>query len=200
MLDQTVRRIVTINTGSSSLKLALYDMGREETRALSGEVERIGLPASRWHVTDAQGASLIDQEGNLPDHGAALGVVLAWLRPQHPELRLDAVGHRIVHGGTHSEPQRITPELTADLQRLAPLAPDHMPQALQAIWTIGAAYPDLAQVACFDTAFHRRMPPTAQLYPLPRHLGEEGVVRYGFHGLSYESIMQALRAAAPQEA
>ena len=198
--DRTVSRVLTINTGSSSLKVALYEMGQGETRLLSGEVERIGLPASRMRLLDAQGATLIDQEGNLPDHGVALELILAWLPRHRPDLRLDAAGHRFVHGGTHAEPQRITPELTVDLEALVPLAPDHLPQALQAIRVTTAAFPDLPQVACFDTAFHRGMPRTAQLYPLPRHLGEEGVVRYGFHGLSYEFIMQALRATAPREA
>lgn len=96
--------------------------------------------------------------------------------------------------------QRVTPELTATLEALVPLASDQLAHALQAIQAIAAAYPDLPQVACFDTAFHRHMPRTAQLYPLPRHLGEEGMIRYGFHGLSYEYIMQALRATVPQEA
>ena len=111
------------------------------------------------------------------------------------------MGHRVVHGGIHySEPQRVTPELIAALRELIPIAPDHMPQAVQAIQAAVEAYPGLPQVACFDTAFHRHMPRTAQLYPLPRHLADEGVVRYGFHGLSYESILRELRALAPREA
>ncbi len=201
MLSQTVQRIFTINTGSSSLKVALYAVGREETRLLSGEVERIGISGSRLRLTDAHRVTLIDQEGDLPDHGAALEAVLAWLRGHRPDLTFDAVGHRVVHGGSHySEPHRVAPALLAILQELVPLAPDHLPQAIQAMQAAGRAYPDLPQVACFDTAFHRRMPRTAQMYPLPRHLGDEGVVRYGFHGLSYESIIQELRAVAPEEA
>ena len=201
MPDQTARQILTINTGSSSLKVALYEAGRDETRILSGEVERIGVPGGRFRLTDAYGATSIDQGGDLPDHGAALGAALAGLRRFRPELDLDAVGHRVVHGGIHySEPQRVTPELIAALRELIPLAPDHMPQAVQAIQAAVEAYPGLPQVACFDTAFHRHMPRTAQLYPLPRHLADEGVVRYGFHGLSYESILRELRALAPREA
>lgn len=201
MPNQTARQILTINTGSSSLKVALYEGGREETRILSGEVERIGVPEGRFRLTDAHGATLIDQGGDLPDHGAALGAALAGLRRFRPELDLDAVGHRVVHGGIHySEPQRVTPELIAALRELIPIAPDHMPQAVQAIQAAVEAYPGLPQVACFDTAFHRHMPRTAQLYPLPHHLADEGVVRYGFHGLSYESILRELRALAPREA
>jgi acetate kinase len=201
MPNQTARQILTINTGSSSLKVALYAAGRDETRILSSEVERIGVPGGRFRLTDAHGATLVDQGGDLPDHGAALGVALAGLRRFRPELDLDAAGHRVVHGGIHySEPQRVTPELIATLRRLIPIAPDHMPQAVQAIQAAVEAYPGLPQVACFDTAFHRHMPRTAQLYPLPRYLADEGVVRYGFHGLSYESILRELRALAPREA
>jgi acetate kinase len=126
--------------------------------------------------------------------------VLAGLRRYRPDLSPDAVGHRVVHGGTHSEPQRVTDGLIAILQGLVPIAPDHLPQAIRAIQAAVRAYPALPQVACFDTAFHRRMPRTAQLYPLPRHLADEGVVRYGFHGLSYESILRELRALARREA
>lgn len=168
---------------------------------LSGEVERIGVTGSRLRLIDAHRVIGVDQEGDLPDHGAALEAVLAWLGEHRPDLTFDAVGHRIVHGGNHySEPQRVTPDLIAILQGLVPLAPDHLPQAVQAIQAAGRAYPDLPQVACFDTAFHRHMPRTAQRYPLPRHLGDAGVIRYGFHGLSYESIMHQLRAVAPAEA
>ena len=201
MPNQTARQILTINTGSSSLKVALYEAGRDETRILSGEVERIGVPGGRFRLIDAHGATSVDQGSDLPDHGAALGAALAALRRFRPELDLDAVGHRVVHGGSHySEPQRVTPELIAALRELIPIAPDHMPQAVQAIQAAVKAYPGLPQVACFDTAFHRHMPRTAQLYPLPRHLADEGVVRYGFHGLSYESILRELRALAPREA
>ena len=199
--SQTVQRIFTINTGSSSLKVALYEMGQEEMRLLSGEVERIGVPGSRLRLTDTHRATLLDQGGDLPDHGSALEAVLAWLRGHRPDLTFDAVGHRVVHGGSHySEPHQVTPELIAILQGLVPLAPEHLPQAIQAIQAAARAHPDLPQVACFDTAFHRRMPRTAQMYPLPRHLGDAGVVRYGFHGLSYESIIHQLRAVAPEEA
>lgn len=200
MPNPTVRRILTINTGSSSLKVAVYELGQGEDLSLFGEVERVGQPAARLRLRDAQGATVIDQGGDLPDHGAALMAVLSWLQRHRPELKPDAVGHRVVHGGTHSAPQRITPDLIATLQGLVPLAPDHMPQALQAIEVARTAYPDLPQVACFDTAFHRRMPRLAQIYPLPRQLADEGMIRYGFHGLSYESILAELRTVAPEEA
>jgi len=200
MLSQTAQRILTINTGSSSLKVALYEMGRGETRILSGEVERIGVPEGLLHVTDATGAKLIDQRHHLADHGAALEALLAWLRADRPDLNPSAVGHRVVHGGIHyQEPQRVTPEFIAILQGMVPIAPDHLPQSIRAMQVAVKAYPNLPQVACSDSAFHRHMPRIAQLYPLPRHFADEGLIRYGFHGLSYEYILQELRALAPNE-
>src|SRR6185437_7524044 len=124
MLNQTVQRILTINTGSSSLKVALFEIGRGETRILSGEIERIGVPEGHVHVTDANGATLIDQRNHLADHGAALEALLAWLRADRPDLNPSAVGHRVVHGGIHyQEPQRVTPEFIAILQGMVPIAP-----------------------------------------------------------------------------
>ena len=196
-----IQQILTINTGSSSLKVALYEVDREATCLLLSEVTRIGIAGSRFRMTDARGVTLVDQGGSFPDHGAALETVLAWLKSNRPNLSLTAAGHRVVHGGPHySEPQRVTPELIAALQKLVPIAPGHLPQAIQAIQVMGKAYPDLAQVACFDTAFHRHMPRSAQIYPLPRQLIEDGLIRYGFHGLSYEYIIQQLHDAASEEA
>jgi acetate kinase len=201
MLTQTVQRILTINTGSSSLKVALYEMGRGETRILSGEVERIGVPEGRLHVTDAHDVTLLDQRSDLADHGAALEALLAWLKADRPDLNPSAVGHRVVHGGIHyQEPQRVTPEFIAILQGMVPIAPDHLPQSIGAMQVAIKAYPNLPQVACSDSAFHRHMPRIAQLYPLPRHFADEGLIRFGFHGLSYEYILQDLRATAPKGA
>lgn len=201
MLKQTNQRILTVNTGSSSLKVAVYELGLEETQILSGTIERVGAPWGRMHLTDAHGAALLDQGSDFPDHGAALYTVLEWLRRHRPELRLDAVGHRLVHGHIqHRKPQWITPELIGVLRGMIPLAPDHLPQTIAAIQVAVKVYPDIPQVACSDTAFHQHMPRLAQIYPLPRHFADEGLIRYGFHGLSYEYIMQALRAISPQEA
>jgi acetate kinase len=149
MRSQTVQRILTINTGSSSLKVGLYEVGREETRLLSGEVERIGVPGGHLRLTDAHCATLLDQGGDLPDHGAALEAVLAWLGSHRPDLTCDAVGHRVVHGGSHcSEPHQVTPELITILQGLVPLAPEHLPQAIQTMQAASRAYPNLPHVAC----------------------------------------------------
>jgi acetate kinase len=190
-----VVRLFTINTGSSSLKAALYEMGSAEKRALTIGVERIGPAGGRMRITDAGGATLLDRQQEMPDHEAALQAVFAWLRAERGDLSFDAVGHRVVHGGMHHrEPERVTDELVAALRELIVIDPDHLPQALDAIRAVGESYPSVPQVACFDTAFHRRMPRVAGEYALPREYAEAGVLRYGFHGLSYEYIMHALRA------
>lgn len=198
MPDRNTSRILTINSGSSSLKFALFEMGDDEVLRLAGKLEGIGLGGSgRFAVKDGEGASLVDESRRLDDHEAALSRLFDWLRdrPEHGEL--NAVGHRVVHGGSrHTRPERITPEVMASLQELVPLAPDHLPQELRAIEAVGRAYPGLAQVACFDTAFHRTMPAVAQAFGLPRDLADEGVFRYGFHGLSYEYIVGELRKQA----
>ncbi|MHB1557240.1 MAG: acetate/propionate family kinase [Isosphaeraceae bacterium] len=198
MADRRGSRILTINSGSSSLKFALFEMGGAEVLRLVGKLEGIGLGgAGRLAVKDGEGNSLVDEPGRLDDHEAALSRLFDWLksRPEHGEL--DAIGHRVVHGGSrHTRPERITPEVMVSLHDLVPLAPDHLPQEIRAIEAVGRAYPDLAQVACFDTAFHRTMPAVAQAFGLPRDLADEGVFRYGFHGLSYEYIVAELRREA----
>jgi acetate kinase len=200
MGDGQFLRILTINSGSSSLKVAMYHMGRSETLVLSGSIERIGLRASLFHIQDADGETLIQDHLDLPDHDAALKTLFQWLQEHAPGQDLDAVGHRVVHGGAqYNQPHLITPELVATLRELVPLAPDHLPHELKAIEAVSRSYPALKQVACFDTAFHRPMPQVAQIYALPRHFWHEGVMRYGFHGLSYEYIMQELRREAGPE-
>ena len=196
-----VKRILTINSGSSSLKCSLYEMGKSEALVLFGAIERIGLRGGHFQIRDVSGKNMIDQQSDLPDHDAALKMLIEWLQRHFPDQVLDAVGHRVVHGGTkYSQPHLITPELLAVLKELIRLAPDHLPHELKAIRAAERYYPDLKQVACFDTAFHRQMPEIAQRFPLPRSLWHEGVLRYGFHGLSYEYIMVKLREVAGTEA
>ncbi len=195
MTGQNGRRILTINSGSSSLKVALYEMAQREERILLADVTRIGISGSRLRITDDRGGILCDQQSDLPDHTAALQAVLVWLAP-HPSYRcLDGVGHRIVHGGSrYAEPQLITPEMIRALEELVPLDPDHLSQEISAIKAIRRIYPGLSQVACFDTAFHRRMPRIARMYALPHHYYDKGIERFGFHGLSYEYITEQLHA------
>ena len=190
--------LLTINTGSSSLKAALY---RAERRDVAAEVERIGRSDSHVRITDAHGSALLDERGDVPDHAAAFEVLSTWLHREHRDVDLDGVGHRVVHGGSqHTEPQLITGELVSALQQLVAIDPEHLPQALAAIEATRRAFPSVPQVACFDTAFHRRMPAVAQRYPLPRQVLGADVVRYGFHGLSYESVLHQLGVIDPAAA
>ncbi|MDQ3327867.1 MAG: acetate/propionate family kinase [Chloroflexota bacterium] len=193
-MDQaSLRSILTLNTGSSSLKAALYPLDEAGAPEIEARAERIGSDGSRMRITDSQGAVRFEQHEALPSHDAALNALLTWLDENRPVQQFVAVGHRVVHGGSgYGEPQPITPQLVDSLRQLTPVDPDHLPQAIGAIDAVGRVLPGVQQVACFDTAFHRRMPRVAQVYALPRRFTDAGVVRYGFHGLSYEYIMQEL--------
>jgi acetate kinase len=196
------RRLLTINTGSSSLKAALYRLQEDatETPELRAEASRIGGRGGGLRLADARGETVDERQDDLPDHAAALDALLSRLRDRGLDQDdLTAVGHRIVHGGDrYREPQRVAPEVVADLRALVPIDPNHLPQAIAAIEAVGRAYPAVPQVVCFDTAFHSRMPRVARLYALPRDLAEGGVVRYGFHGLSFEYVMEELRRLDPE--
>src|SRR5918998_558368 len=198
------RRLLTINTGSSSLKAALYRLREDttETPELRAEASRIGGKGDGMHLADDRGETLDELRDDLPDHAAALDALMSRLRYRGLDRDgLAAVGHRIVHGGDrHREPQWVTPGVVADLRALVPIDPNHLPQAIAAIEAVGRAYPTVTQVACFDTAFHSRMPRVARLYALPSRLAEEGIIRYGFHGLSYEYVMEELRRLEPEAA
>ncbi|MEJ2685006.1 MAG: acetate/propionate family kinase [Candidatus Sulfobium sp.] len=201
MVDDKSLYILTVNSGSSSVKLALYRMGPSEDRLLSAHMDRIGLRDGSFHISYGSGNTLVDERVDLPDHDAALKILFEWLGAREEVRGLEAVGHRIVHGGTsYAEPHRIGPDLMSSLRELVPLAPDHLPHEIKAIDAVGRFFPSLKQVACFDTSFHRTMPRVAQLIPLPRHIVDRGVLRYGFHGLSYEYIMRALREEVGEEA
>jgi acetate kinase len=189
--------ILCLNSGSSSLKFALYRVREgEDTALVEGAVERIGLPNGRLSLhSQASGLSREDL-GAFHDHQAAVQAAFDSLE----KLQLptpEAVGHRIVHGGAdHIAPEAVDARLLEDLRRLIPYAPLHLPAEIQGIEAVTWRFPQLPQVACFDTAFHRRMPDLAQRFPLPRAIWDEGVRRYGFHGLSYEYIIEQVGATA----
>src|SRR5262245_24321643 len=169
--------------------MALYE---DETRIASGAVEGVGLGEGRLTVRDAAARVLRDERGAFPAAGTALAGMLTGAAFPAPE----AAGHRIVHGGPdHAAPERVTPQLLAALRALVPLAPLHLPAALHGIDAVSARFPGLPQIACFDTAFHRRMPAVAQRLPVPGALRAQGIDRYGFHGLSYEYVVAGVGAA-----
>ncbi len=186
-------RVIALNTGSSSIKFAWYEIGKTERLVFSGSMTRIGNRNCRFSVTDDKGNPLANESVAVQNHNAACDYVFFWIQSQNEGIRPDAVGHRIVHGGPiYSSPQIVTPELLASLDTLSPYAPEHLPQAIKAIRHIAGLFPETVQVTCFDTSFHSTMPAVAKLYALPEAIRKEGVQRYGFHGLSYEYILLEL--------
>ncbi|MCB1508772.1 MAG: acetate/propionate family kinase [Hyphomicrobiaceae bacterium] len=185
--------ILTLNAGSSSLKFALFRAGLADAPAhLRGSLTGIGAEP-RLKAKDEEGRIVFEQEwpeGAGPgDAGAAMQAIVARLSQAAEGEKVIAVGHRVVHGGlSHVEPVFVSDALVADLERLNPLAPLHQPHNLAGIAAARAAFPQARQVACFDTAFHRRHPFVNDTFALPRALYAEGVRRYGFHGLSYEYV------------
>ena len=193
---------LVLNAGSSSLKFAVF--GREEGSSwrldARGQVDGIGT-RPQFKAKDAAGTTLTDETlaASVADGAAALGVLAEWLPKHFGGSKVVGVGHRVVHGGPRYDgPIVVTPEAMAELKTLIPLAPLHQPHNLAAIDAVSARLPDVPQVACFDTSFHRGQPPVAQLIPLPAEVRATGVQRYGFHGLSYEYIASVLPQAAPE--
>ncbi len=188
-------RILCLNTGSSSLKFALYELGEREVALATGAVERIGDPGARLSLRKGADAE-VERTVDVPDGRAAIETALAALDP-HELPAPDAVGHRVVHGGPlHRAPEQVDARLLEALKALVPFAPLHLPAELEAIEAVARRFPDLPQVVCFDTAFHADMPELAQHLPLPRALWDAGIRRYGFHGLSYEYVVHELGAAS----
>jgi acetate kinase len=183
--------LLTINGGSSSIRFAVYD-GDKTMRLLDGKVDRVGLSGTNLTFKDAAGQSQNSRAIDSSDRRSAVDFLLDWLQTQPVFASVEAVGHRVVHGMTHSEPERVTPELLDELHRITPYDPDHLPLEIELIEEFRQRHPGLPQVACFDTAFHRTMPRVASLLPIPRRYEAAGVRRYGFHGLSYEFLMEEL--------
>ena len=183
--------ILTLNGGSSSIRFGVYEAGEEPVRLLHGKLERVGLSGTALMV----GTALV----KCPrlDHRAAVTFLMDWLEAQPSFASVVAVGHRVVHGMRHSTPERVTPKLLAELHRISPYDPDHMPHEIGLIEAVRRRHPKLRQVACFDTAFHRTMPPVAKLLPIPRRLAAKGIERYGFHGLSYSYLLEDLSRVDP---
>jgi len=186
-------RILTINGGSSSIKFALFEAGDSLRQILEGGIERIGLPEATLRVKGVEQADNFSRLVKAPDHTAAVGALMDWIEERSGRDALTAVGHRVVHGGPkYYKPQRITAEMVEELRRLSPFDPDHMPEEILLTSAFHRRFPDLPQVACFDTAFHHDLPRVAQLLPIPRRYEAQGVRRYGFHGLSYAFLMEEL--------
>jgi len=184
--------VLTINGGSSSIRFAVYAAGATPRRRLSGKIDRIGTRGTAFVVSPAAGIRPVSRRLTAANHRAAVDNLLDWLEAQPVFASIQAVGHRVVHGMTHSQPERVTSRLLAELHRITPYDPDHLPREIELIAAFRRRHPKLPQVACFDTAFHRNMPRVAKLLPIPRHYAAKGVERYGFHGLSYSYLLEEL--------
>ena len=190
-------RVLTINGGSSSIKFALFEVGAALRQILGGELERIGPPEATLRVKGSNPADNFSRPVTAADHTAAVGALMEWIEEHSGRDALAAVGHRVVHGGPkYSEPQQVTAEMVEELHRLSPFDPEHLPLEIELIEAFRQRHTELPQVACFDTAFHRTMPRVATLLPIPRRYEAQGVRRYGFHGLSYEFLMEELSRLA----
>ena len=193
--------ILALNAGSSSLKFALFAAVPALRALLRGEISELGS-APHLLAHDEAGNPVADQHwpvGGDTSFAAALDALLAVVDAAPGHDRLRAVGHRIVHGGAdHIAPERLTPALLSALEALTPLDPIHLPHNLAPILAVWQARPGIAQIACFDTAFHHTMPRVAQQFALPRAISDAGVRCYGFHGLSYEWIAGRLVSEVPE--
>jgi acetate kinase len=199
--------LLTLNAGSSSIKVALFDAAGDGAASLpaarwSGQADGLGAGLkARLRVRDAQGQTLHDAalDGAQASHQGALAALLEWHAQQADGRRIAAVGHRIVHGGADFvAPVRIDASVLDALTKLEPLAPLHQPHNLAGVRAATAAFESVPQVACFDTAFHAVQPEVNRRFALPRALHDAGVRRYGFHGLSYESIVAQFAGIAPE--
>ena len=194
--------LLTVNGGSSSLKFAVFPSEPPDPTQplLAGRIERIGLPDARAVIAEPAGGARESMAVDAPDLPTAATWLIDWLERHVDCSAIAGVAHRVVHGGArYVGPERVTAEMLAELRRITPMDPDHLPGEIAVIERFQAHLADLPQVACFDTAFHRDLPRVAQIVPIPRRFESSGVRRYGFHGLSYSYLMEALTRVAGSE-
>ena len=197
VLPPTHRSVLTINGGSSSVKFALFDSDpAEPRRRMSGQIERIGLAGSVLR-TRRPPAGEQAQPIDAGDPASAAHRLSDWLQKQSDVKDLGAIAHRVVHGGPNlAEPRKVTLEIMDQLHRVAAIDPIHLPGEIALIEVFAQRYPDVPQIDCFDTAFHRDLPDVARILPIPRRYERAGIRRYGFHGLSYEYLLKQLAREA----
>jgi propionate kinase len=192
-MPSALPKILALNGGSSTIKFALFEATNPPRRILSGSIERIGLSNPTFRVDSTTSTDCFSRTVTAPDQTAAVSILIDWIEKSGARGALVAVGHRVVHGGpSYFEPQRITTKMIAELRRLTPFDPEHLPEELLLTETFHRRFPNLPQVACFDTAFHHDLPRVARMLPIPRRYETLGVRRYGFHGLSYSFLMEEL--------
>jgi acetate kinase len=195
------RSVLTVNGGSSSIKFALFEANRVMRRVLTGRIEGVGLRQGSFSVKDLGKAGDFSRAVVVPDHTAAVNLLMDWVQGRIKNGALAAVGHRVVHGGPkYWRPQRITPAMIRELHQLSPFDPEHLPEEILLTEAFHRRFPKLLQIACFDTAFHHDLPRVARLLPIPRRYEAKGVRRYGFHGLSCAYLMEELARVAGAKA
>src|SRR5579862_3996934 len=193
--------ILTINGGSSSIKFALFGADAALVRVLAGKIERIGLANTAFSFNDFVSATAFRCDLGTLDFSAAGKYLIEFIDRRVGLGSIGALGYRVVHGGAKfSEPQRITDDVLAELKRISPYDPEHMPAEIALIELFRRHAPTIPQIACFDTAFHRSMPRVARILPIPRKYEAMGVQRYGFHGISYAYLMEELARVAGEQA
>ncbi|HUZ61019.1 MAG TPA: acetate/propionate family kinase [Hanamia sp.] len=191
--------ILTINGGSSSIKFSLYKIEAPLKQMFVGQIENIGTKEAKLSFNN----SVTEQKKCISikakDHNEVSDHLINWLEKQEGFGSIKAIGHRIVHGMSHTAPELIAPELLKELKKISAYDPDHLPEEIRLIEVFGKRYPILKQVACFDTFFHTSMPTVAKLLSIPRRFYEIGIQRYGFHGLSYSFLMEELHRLAGRD-
>ncbi|HEX3719797.1 MAG TPA: acetate/propionate family kinase [Verrucomicrobiae bacterium] len=194
--------ILVINGGSSSIKFSVYSKDDPASPILSGKLERIGSGPAGFQWRSPRSPKPTNENVDAPDHKAGARFLIDWIERRPEAVKIAAVGHRVVHGGPkYSMPQRVTPDLIAELERIGRFDPEHSPGQLQLISIFQERLPGIPQITCFDTAFHQTMPRVAKILPLPRKYDAKGVRRYGFHGLSFTFLVEELeRLAGPAPA
>ena len=197
----TVPYILTVNGGSSSIKFALFVAAKDLSPLLVGQITGVGLPQGTFALKGANESEHSSRSVTLPDHTSAVNLLMDWVQERSQNMKLSAVGHRVVHGGArYWQPQRITSSMIDELHQLSSFDPEHLPEEILLAEAFHGRFPDLVQVACFDTAFHHDLPKVASLLPIPRRYEAAGVRRYGFHGLSCAFLMEELERVAGAEA
>ena len=203
-MPETVRdtpTILTVNAGSSSVKWAVFRVDDSPVRTASGHIERIGLADGVVTVTDPRTGRQERRVAQVRSHADAAGWLIKRLTETGEGAGIQAIGHRVVHGGhRYVDPHVVSPEVIEELRRLSPFDPEHLPAELALIEAFADRYPYAKQVACFDTGFHQHLPPVARVLAIPRRYEKQGVRRYGFHGLSYAYLMEELERLAGREA
>ena len=199
-MKESNTNILAINGGSSSIKFALYRTDKLLKNSFNGSVDRIGLPGTNLTFSDSDGKHKDSLILESSDTRSAANFLIDWLEKKIDFSLIKGIGHRVVFGLKHTEPERITHELMDELHRISPYDTDHLPAEIELIEAMRQRYSKIPQIACYDTAFHHTMPRVAKILPIPRRFDAKGIKRYGFHGLSYSYLIEELARVAGTKA